>query len=239
MLVELTEAGWGEVGKVSDPRLVFEHAAGTTEQTLVVSASLAGSPFLYVSVKGQWRPAIMIPHAAHINGVAQLDDQRFVLVGRSQGGGAYVSVYDVESHAITPFMATMRPLLAVTSDLDGCAYAVGPAGLAVSIRADPQVGVALSLEQVMTDRDLAAVAIDPAGVAWATAQGRILKRIALVGGPPKWETVHSYEWLVPVVGALAAGGGVSAVTVDGAILEGRDERIEVTSLAPPTAPRPA
>jgi hypothetical protein len=154
-------------------------------------------------------------------------------VGRSQAGGAFVSVYDAKAHELTPFLASMRPLLAVASDLDGCAYAVGPGGLAVSIRNDPEQGTMLALEKVMTERDLSAVAIDPAGVAWAVAQGRVLKRIALDAATPKWETVHSYDWLVPVVSIVAAGGGISACTVDGAVLEGRDDRIEVASLAPP------
>jgi len=233
VLVELSDSGWGTVGPSGDPRLVFEHAAGTTEQTLVISASLAGAPFLYVCVQGQWRPALQVPYAAAINGVAQLDDNQFVLVGRSQAGGAFVSIYDVNAHRLTPFLASMRPLLAVASDLEGCAYAVGPGGLAVSIRSDKEQGTALALEQVMTERDLSAVAIDPTGVAWAVAQGRVLKRMALDQATPKWETVHSYDWLVPVVGIVAAGGGISACTVDGAVLEGRDERIEVGSLAPP------
>ncbi|MEO7094729.1 MAG: serine/threonine-protein kinase, partial [Polyangiales bacterium] len=233
VLVELAETGWGPVGPAGDPRLVFEHAAGTTEGTLVIAASLAGAPFLYVCDQGNWRPALQVPHAAAINDIAQLDDTQFVVVGRSQAGGAFVSVYDVQSHQLTPFLASMRPLLAVASDLDGCAYAVGPGGLAVCIRTDPQQGTALALEQVMTERDLSSVAIDPTGVAWAVAQGRVLKRIELESGTPKWETVHSYDWLVPVVGIVAAGGGISACTVDGAVLEGRDERIQVGSLAPP------
>ena len=56
----------------------------------------------------------------------------------------------------------------------------------------------------------------------------------LGGVVPKWEAVHSYDWLVPTISLLAAGGGVFAVTVDGAILEGREEKVKIGSLTPPS-----
>ncbi len=237
LLIELSEAGWGQPSS-ADPRLLFERAAGSLDHTLALAATSEGASFLYIASGGSFRPALQLEHASAINGIDQLDDTHFVLVGRSQAGGAYVSVYDSAAHAVVPFLATMRPLLAVASDHDGCAYAVGPGGLAVAIRLDPQLGASLALEQVGSERDLSSVAIDPMGVAWATAQGRVLKRVELSAGTPKWEAVHVYDWLVPVVSSLAAGGGVSIVTVDGAILEGRDERVQVPAPSPSFAPPP-
>ena len=249
LLLELSESGWAEVSPVGDPSLVFERAAGALDSLLLLTGSLAGTAVLYVADNRQWRTALMISGASAINGVAQLDESRWVLVGRSNGGQAYLAIYDAKHHRLSPFASTgPRPLLAVASDFEGSggrsiAYAVGPGGLTIAIRGEGE-DVNVETEQSATTRDVAAVAIDPAGIAWAVAQGRILKRFS-VGTQPgmgststfaKWETVHSYEWLVPAVGLLAAGGGIFAATVDGAILEGRDERVAIGSLAPPTKP---
>lgn len=249
LLLELSESGWSEISPIGDPTLVFERAAGSVDGMLLLAGSLAGTAVLYVADNRQWRTALMIAGASAINGIAQLDEHRWVLVGRSNGGQAYLAIYDARRHHLSPFASTgPRPLLAVASDLEGAggrgvAYAVGPGGLAIAIRGDGE-DVGVETEQCATQRDLAAVTIDPAGIVWGVAQGRILKRFSIgtqPGIPPanafaKWETVHSYEWLVPAVGILAAGGGVFAATVDGAILEGRDERVAIGSLAPPTKP---
>ncbi len=239
VLLELSESGWTEIAPASDPSLVFERAAGSAESTLLLAGSLAGAAVLYVIEGRQWRTALMIPGASSINGIAQLSETRWVLGGRSQAGSAFLAVYDSAQHRISPFTSVApRPLLAVASDIDeagrGVAYAVGPGGLALAIRGEGD-DVGIEVETVTSSRDLSAVGVDPTGVAWAVAQGRILKRFT-VSGVPKWETVHNYDWLVPAVGLIAAGGAVFAATVDGAVLEGRDDRPTIGSLAPPTRP---
>ena len=235
LLVELTEGGWGEVGPLGDPRLIFQRAVGAPGDLLVVAGQIAGTACLYVSRGGRWLQPLAIPDAAFVTDLAQLDERRFIVVGRTRTGSALVAVYDVAAHAMQTLpVPSTRPLLAVASDLEGCAFAVGPAGLAVTIGVDPQRGVHVEVEAASTERDLSAVAIDPAGIAWASAQGRIMKRFpARPGVAAKWEAVHVYDWLVPAAGILAAGGGIFAVTVDGAILDGRDDRVEIGSLAPP------
>jgi len=234
ILLELTETGWQEVAPLSDPNLVFERAAGTPDELLVITATHFGTPTLYVSDSRSWRSTLAIPNAASINGVGQLDETRWIVVGRSTAGTAYLAVYDSSRHTITQMPSPApRPLLAVATDVEGIAYAVGPGGLAISIRGEG-AEIRVEAEESSTQRDLSAVAIDPAGVAWATAQGRVMKRFMLGGVAPKWEAVHSYDWLVPTIGLLAAGGGVFAVTVDGAILEGREEKVKIGSLTPPS-----
>ncbi len=237
-LLELSETGWTEIAPMGDPSLCFERAGGTLDSMLLLAGSLGGATVLYVTEQRQWRTALMVAGASSINGIAQLDEWRWVLVGRSGNGGAYLGIYDARRHHISPFASTgPRPLLAVASDIDGdvktrggVAYAVGPQGFALRIRAEGE-DVGIETEHVSTTRDLSAVAIDPTGIAWSVAQGRILKRFDV--GSPKWETVHSYEWLVPAVGIIAAGGGVFAATIDGAIVEGRDERVPILSMMPP------
>lgn len=250
LLLELSEQGWAEISPAGDPSLVFDRAAGALDGTLLLAGSMAGAPALFVADQRRWRTTLTIPGASAVNGIGQLDESRWVLVGRSTNGQAYISIYDANQHRISPFLApSPRPLLAVASDIDGegrsgvpghvtstrgIAYAVGPGGVVVAIRADgDEIGI--ELEACTTTRDISAVAIDPAGIAWGAAQGRILKRL-LTGGSPKWESVHNFDWLVPVVGLSAAGGSVFAATVDGAVLEGRQDRFAIGSLSPPTRP---
>jgi serine/threonine protein kinase len=224
-LVELSEKGWGEVPPPGDASLVFERAAGVPEELLVVAATLAGAPALYVSDRKAWRTPLMLSYVTAINGIARLDEQRFVLIGRATGGAAYVGLYDASAHVVRAFAPPApRPLLGIATDYEGIAYAVGPGGLALAIRADGEGGATLEQESVATQRDLSAVAVDPAGVAWAVAQGRVLRRATIGGAVGSWEAMHSFEWLVPTIGVLAAGGAVFACTVDGAVLEGRDEQ---------------
>jgi serine/threonine protein kinase len=256
LLLELSEGGWAEVAPAGDPGLAFSRAAGSPETRLLLAGTLAGAAVLYVAEDRSWRTALIVPGAGAINGLAPLDDRRWVLVGRSQRGGAYLAIYDARTHTISPF-ASMgpRPLLAVASDLDddgrgGVAYAVGAGGSVLAIRTvaeseHPQVDAGeavadggetiVEAESCGSSRDLGVVAIDPAGIGWAATGGRILKRFT-VTGVPKWEIVHEFDWLVPLSSLLAAGGVLFAATVDGAILEGRDDRVPITPLAPPTRP---
>lgn len=255
LLLELSDQGWTEISPAGDPSLVFDRAAGTLDGTLLLAGSVAGAPALFVADQRRWRTTLTIPGASAVNGIGQLDESRWVLVGRSTNGQAYISIYDATQHRISPFLApSPRPLLAVASDIDGesarvaervaggtpggggrgIAYAVGPGGVVVAIRADgDEIGI--ELEACTTTRDISAVAIDPAGIAWGAAQGRVLKRM-LAQGSPKWESVHNFDWLVPVVGLSASGGSVFAATVDGAVLEGRQDRFAIGSLSPPTKP---
>jgi serine/threonine protein kinase len=235
MMLELSESGWSEIAPMGDPTLCFHRAAGSTDETLLLAGTLGAIPMLYVSSARSWRAPLVLDGVASINGLGQLDEHRWVLAGRSATGGAYLALYDAHRHAVSPFASNVeRPLLAVASDLDGVAYAVGPGGLVVALRAQADA-VSVEIEPSMSQRDISAVAIDPTGVGWAAAQGRVLKRFAATGSAAKWESVHSFDWLVPTIGMLAAGGGVFLATVDGAVLEGRDERVAIASLLPPAS----
>src|SRR5262249_2179948 len=146
-----------EIAPMGDPSLVFERAAGTLDGTLLLAGSLAGAAVLYVAEGRAWKTALMIPSCAAINGIAQLDETRWVLVGRAAGGQAYLAIYDSTRHRISPFAPPgPRPLLAVASDLEGnrgAAFAVGPGGLALAIRADGE-DIGLEVENVTSTRDL-------------------------------------------------------------------------------------
>ncbi|MFI5297010.1 MAG: serine/threonine-protein kinase [Polyangiales bacterium] len=224
-IVELHASGWGEPFSIGDPRLVFERSAGDPDDLLLLVGAMSGTPLLYVTERRAWRAPLAIPYAASINGVAPLSETSWVLIGRAMDGTGYVAVYDSIKHVVTPIGSPCsKPLIAVAGDVDGVAYGVGPAGTAVELRVQQDGSLRMTQEWVGTQRNLSAVAIDPAGVAWAAAPGRILKRTAQSDGTARWEVVHELDWTVPALGLLAAGGGVVVMTIDGAILEGRDER---------------
>jgi len=103
-------------------------------------------------------------------------------------------------------------LTAIAAVGDG-AVTVGSGGHALSLSARLQA----QLEAVQTTRDLLALAVDPAGIAWAgSAQARILRR---TGG--SWLRMSGELGLTSSVVALWAGlRRVRAVCDDGAVVEG-------------------
>ena len=103
-------------------------------------------------------------------------------------------------------------LTAIAAVGDG-AVTVGGGGHALSLSARLQA----QLEAVQTTRDLLALAVDPAGIAWAgSAQARILRR---TGG--SWLRMSGELGLTSSVVALWAGlRRVRAVCDDGAVVEG-------------------
>ncbi len=137
LLLELSEQGWSEISPMGDPSLVFDRAAGTLDGMLLLAGAIAGAPALYVAEQRRWRTSLMIPGASAVNGIGQLDETRWVLVGRATNGQAYISVYDASRHVISPFLApSPRPLLAVASDVDGEGRGSSPQSMsAVTTRA--------------------------------------------------------------------------------------------------------
>jgi serine/threonine protein kinase len=236
-IVELHASGWGEPFSIGDPRLVFERAAGDPDELLILVGAMSGMPLLYVTERRAWRAPLAIPYAASINGLAQIGETAWVLIGRALDGTGYVAMYDSLHHVVTPIGSPCgKPLIAVDGDGDGVAYAVGPSGTAVELRVMSDGTLRMTQEWVGSQRNLSAIAIDPAGVGWAATPGRILKRTTQTDGGARWEVVHELDWTVPALGLLAAGGSVVVMTIDGAILEGRDDRPAIPVLQEKSSP---
>ena len=90
---------------------------------------------------------------------------------------------------------------------------IGAGGHALSLSSSLRA----QLEAVQTTRDLLAIAVDPAGVAWSgSAQARLLRRTA-----GSWVRMSGELGLQSSVVALwAASRTVRAICDDGAIIEG-------------------
>ncbi len=104
-------------------------------------------------------------------------------------------------------------LNAIGALADGGAVTVGAGGHALSLSARLEA----QLEAVQTTRDLLALAIDPASVAWAgSAQARVLRRT-----DGSWVRMSGELGLHSTVIALTASPrGVRAICDDGAVIEG-------------------
>jgi hypothetical protein len=75
--------------------------------------------------------------------------------------------------------------------------------------------------------DVSAVAVDPSGGGWAAGAGRIWRRVIKGPSSVQWSCVwENQNWTVPFVSIYADIGVVSAVTADGAIIEGRASDME-------------
>jgi hypothetical protein len=98
----------------------------------------------------------------------------------------------------------------------GAGIVVGAAGSTARITdEEPWVSV------VPGEPDLSAVALDVGGQAWAASPGQLWLQPAAPGA--EWRAVWREDWRVPFVSVHADLGVVIAMTVDGAIIEGRED----------------
>ncbi len=215
-LFEYSRDGVRELFRGPDPEVTINALTPGFEDIAVVLGSKPGSPpLLYGLVGRRWLRALPVSDASMITDLSRIDDERWLVVGRG--------------HDARPFAAYYRPLdwqlervpMPEGHVLLGCASRPeGQTAMAVGIG-----GVCLELENgAATPRtlegrpDLNCVAIDALGRYWAAGPGRVWSRRASGDYRCVWE--HT-AWQPPFVSIMAEIGTVTAMTVDGAILECR------------------
>jgi hypothetical protein len=146
--------------------------------------------------------------SARLRGVTRL--RTGVVVACGDWGSIVRLELGVSDHAGSVCSGHLQAIAALP---DGGAVTVGAGGHALSLSPRLQG----QLEAVQTTRDLFALAVDPAGVAWAgSAQARVLRRTA-----GSWVRMSNDLGLESSVVALWAGPrAVRAICDDGAIIEG-------------------
>ncbi len=225
-LFEYSRDGLCELFRGPDPEVTFSALTPGFEDVAVVLGSKPGSPpLLYGLVGRRWLRALPVSDASLITALSRIDDERWLVVGRG--------------HDARPFAAYYRPLdwqlervpMLEGHVLLGCASRPeGQSALAVGIG-----GVCLELDNdAVTPRtidgrpDLNCVASDALGRYWAAGPGRVWSRRANGEFSCVWE--HS-AWQPPFVSIMAEIGSVTAMTVDGAILECRSTLSDKTQPA--------
>lgn len=219
-LVSYTPQGVATL-RQSGSATVFERAAGDpVDIGVLVGSRDQEAPRLYGVISGRWLKPAALPRAAVIADVARMADERWLVVGRTNEGPGFVATYDplmwasgrLDTPDVRAFVGCAgHPVL-------GIGVAVGAEGCVVTVRGDES-----SVSQVSPDANLSVAAVDSLGGCWTGAAGQLWYR----GHTPNatWSLVWSDEQLrSPFVGLLAQEGRVVALTVDGAVVEGRRRR---------------
>jgi serine/threonine protein kinase len=225
-LVDYSRHGVAWVIRCPSRDVTLERARGDLDGVLVAVGRDAGNrTLLCAHAARHWFKPLPLDGVAAILSLARLDDERWVVAGRSSGGQGVVGVYrpfhwEVAWLAVAP----SRAYLAVASRPEwGAACAVGADGAVVHIDAS---GVrSYGLEGAS---DLCAASMDPLGRTWAGAAGELWVDL----GDGRWlEAWRDPSWQTPFVSIHADVGLVTAITADGAALQSRMTRREARAPA--------
>lgn len=213
-LFEYSRDGARELVSGPDPSVAF--SAGTTQLddlAVVIGERRGEPPQLYTLVGKRWLRPLPVTGASTLTGVARIDDERFLVVGRGSDGQAFAAVHwplqwSLERLQTPPSRAFLACAARPERKL---VVAVGTDGVVVEIEAN-----SVSARSVPTAPDMVALAVDTLGRQWAAGRGRVYSKRTQGEFTCVWE--HQ-AWQPPFVGVMAEVGSIVAVTVDGAVLE--------------------
>jgi serine/threonine protein kinase len=225
-LVEYSRDGARELIAGPDPSVAF--SAGTTELddlAVMIGERRGEPPMLFTLVGKRWLRPLPVTGASMLTGVARIDDERFLVVGRGVDGEAFAAVHWPLHWSLQRLQTPKsRAFLACASRPERkLVVAVGTDGVVVEIE-DNNV----SARSVPTAPDMVAIAIDTLGRQWAAGRGRVYSKRIQGEFTCVWE--HQ-AWQPPFVGVMAEVGSIVAVTVDGAVLECRSMVMDKTTPA--------
>ncbi len=222
-LSELSHEGLRELVCHPDQRVTFTGATPDFDDVAVlVGDDGSGTPALHTMIGRRWLRPVPVRGAQSVTDLSRIDDERWLVVGRSDRGTAYAAIYRPLAWELEPLPAPAgRVLLASASRPERhAAVAVGVGGAVLTIDTD-QVRVTT----LLGGPDLASVGIDALGRSWAAGRGRVWSR----RGGGEWTVVWEHaEWQPPFIGIMVEVGAVVAMSVNGAVLECRSMPLDKT-----------
>jgi len=209
--------GVQEVLSRADSDVSFADADGDLADLSVLIGVQESSPPLLYSVCGRrWLRPASLSKAARISAICRSSDESWLVAGRAPDGG-FLARYEPLMWTVSRLsVPACRAYLAAAARVDvGVAVAVGTQGRTIRFAPDGEV-----VSTIPDEPDVSAVAVDPGGSAWAASAGQIWLQRAQK--PTLWNSIWRDEsWAgVPIVSLHADIGVVTAMTVDGAIVEG-------------------
>jgi serine/threonine protein kinase len=225
-LLEYSRDGARELVAGPDPSVAF--SGGTTELddlAVLIGERRGESPMLFTLVGKRWLRPLPVTSASMLTGVARIDDERFLVVGRGVDGEAFAAVHWPLHWSLQRLETPKsRAFLACASRPErNLVVAVGTDGAVVEIENNAVVA-----RSVPTAPDMVAIAVDTLGRQWAAGRGRVYSKRTQGEFTCVWE--HQ-AWQPPFVGIMAEVGSIVAVTVDGAVLECRSHVFDKTTPA--------
>ncbi|MCS6901422.1 MAG: serine/threonine protein kinase [Polyangiaceae bacterium] len=216
-LASFTSKGLGMVVQGTNVDMTLTHASGNINDLAVVVATAPGQPpMLFGIASRRWMRQVPLPDVASVNGVEQLDDTAWLVVGRTDEGDGFALVYEPLQWELTPVrLPQVRAMLScATIPVLGLGVAVGTEGTVVVLEERE------TRLEILGDRpDLVAVAVDQTRMAWASSRGRIYNCELVPGGAWRCAWVDP-AWTSPLISLHASPNVVRAMSLDGGILEG-------------------
>ncbi len=216
LLAEYSHSGVSRVMRGRDADATFLDASGNVADLAAVVAQRAtGTIELCAAVGGRWLRPLPLPDAAFVSGLTQIDEERWLVVGRSRQGGGFVLAYSPLSWSVEPILTPpTRAWVACTARAErDIVLAVGTDGSVLRMERGVVDG------RIIAERpSLASVSIDVLDREWAGGIGELWCSIA--GGD--WARVwRDATWDRPFVSLFADVASVVAMSVDGGVLECR------------------
>ncbi|APR81798.1 serine/threonine protein kinase [Minicystis rosea] len=206
----------------NSPLRAYDKISGDLDDLAVLVGSSPGGPPTLCALAGRrWLKPLPLTDVAALSSLARIEDAKWLLAGRGTDGRAFVALYsplDWEVQRLeTP---STRAYLACAGQVDReIGVATGMDG-AVVVRERQAI-----THELIEGFDLSAAAVDAAGRAWAASAGRIWMRNQRAGGS-RWDVIwEDASFRMPIVSLFADLAGVTAMTADGGVIEGRIMRV--------------
>ncbi|HET9959477.1 MAG TPA: serine/threonine-protein kinase [Polyangiaceae bacterium] len=227
LVAEYSHAGVSRVIRGKDPAVSFVDASGSAGEVVVmVGLRDESTPELWAAVSGRWLKPLPLNEVAYVAGLSQIDEEHWLVVGRSRHGTGFAALYSPLSWELNKLNApATRAWVACTSRSEReAALAVGAEGAVLRLERGSVSG------DVIPERpNLASVSIDVLAREWAGASGELW---CATGGV--WQRVFAEEqWGRPFISVFADVASVVAMSVDGGVLECRTVMPSRSSLRPP------
>jgi eukaryotic-like serine/threonine-protein kinase len=217
-----TRNGIGEVIQGPDRSVVLTDASGDLKDLgVIVASKLNHPPSLHAIVGKRWLRPLPLPELKFIAAIARVADEQWLVAGRRENGYGFAGLYEPLQWQVTPLdtYSTTSFLVAAAHEHSAVGVVGGTNGTVIWIEQQKA-----KYEKIDTDLSLSAATVDLAGRAWAAGRGAIWFRH---GG--KWSSVWSNpHWNAPFISLNSNMGTLTAVAVDGAVLEGRTQLIGAT-----------
>jgi hypothetical protein len=216
LIAEYSHSGVSRVMRGKDPSVVFVDASGNVADLAVVVGLREGAaPELWAAVGGRWLRPLSVTDAAYIADLAQLDDERWLVVGRNTLGGGFAAIYSPLAWSLEylPAPPTRAWVACAARAERDTALAVGADGSVLRIEQGHSSGYVIGQRP-----NLASIALDVLDRAWAGGSGELW----CSHGRGDWTRVFQHpSWERPFISIFADVASVVALGVDGAVLECR------------------
>ncbi len=203
-----------------ETHLVTQHASGDLDDLAVFCFDdPSGPPSLYCLCGGRWLEPLVLEGVDVVTSIARIADEAWLVCGRASDGHAYLAVYKPLRFRIQRLAVDqVRTFLAAAGDPQReLGLACGIDGRVAWI----QSGVVSATSTVHERRALSSAAIDPTGRVWFASAGAIWTGVT-AGTEQLAFMERSFQ--TPFAALQANDGALFAMTVDGGVVEGRQER---------------